>query len=95
MTPPRVRRLQALDRPIGAHQRVTERNQAVRLDIACGRLGISKRTGERLLAQGLFPIPALPRITRKRGSPHLFSTIDIDRYLAEASTADALVGASR
>jgi hypothetical protein len=68
------------------------RHQAVRLQVACDLLGISKRTGERLLAEGRFPVPELPRLAKKRGSPHLFSTADIDRYLFRGSTADAVVG---
>lgn len=56
--------------------------RAVGLKVACELLGISVRTGERLLADGRFPIPELPRVTWR----HRFSSADIDRYLEEAAT---------
>lgn len=55
---------------------------AVSFRICCQRIGISIRTGERLLAEGRFPIPELPRLTRR----HRFSPADIDRYLDRAAT---------
>lgn len=59
---------------------------AVKLPEACRRLGFSIRTGERLLAEGRFPVPELPRLGPR--THHRFSSADIDAYLATASTAD-------
>jgi hypothetical protein len=64
------------------------RSSAVTLRVCCDRIGLSYRTAERRLAEGTFPIPALPRLRRQRGVKHLFSSVDIDRYLDSASTAD-------
>jgi predicted DNA-binding transcriptional regulator AlpA len=55
---------------------------AVSFRVCCQLLGLSVRTGERLLAQGRFPIPELPRLTHRR----TFSQADIDRYLDQAAT---------
>lgn len=60
--------------------------RAVRLAEACALLGFSVRTGERLLADGRFPVPELPRLLNRRGSPHRFSTADLRRYLDSAAT---------
>lgn len=56
--------------------------KAVSFRVCCELLGLSTRTGERLLAEGRFPIPELPRLTRT----HRFSQADITRYLERAST---------
>jgi predicted DNA-binding transcriptional regulator AlpA len=66
----------------------TKESRAVDLRVACERLGMSVRTGERRLAEGRFPIPELPRPRRARGVKHLFSSVVIDRYLNDASTED-------
>lgn len=63
--------------------------RAVSFRECCRRLDISERTGKRRLADGTFPIPELPR--RAARGHHKFSTVVIDRYLAEESTADAIV----
>lgn len=60
--------------------------RAVSLREACSRLGMSYATGRRKIAEGTFPVPALPRHGREW---HRFSDLEIDRYLADASTADA------
>lgn len=62
--------------------------RAVSLRVACDRLGMSLRTGERRLQDGTFPIPELPRTLARRGSPHLFSSHELDAYLRTASVAD-------
>ena len=62
--------------------------RALRLDATCLLIGVSRRTGERWLSEGKFPVPMLPRREAKRGSPYRFSTADIRRYLEESSTAD-------
>lgn len=67
-------------------------DRAVRLAEACARLGFSVSTGEKLLAVGRFPVPELPRLVNRRGSPHRFSSAAIDTYLRRASTDDARVG---
>jgi hypothetical protein len=64
-------------------------SQAVSLVVCCERIGISARTGKRRLAEGTFPVPSLPRLTAR--SHHKFSTVEIERYLTEASLADARV----
>lgn len=56
---------------------------AVYLPDACRRLGLSVRSAERLLAEGRFPVPALPQLGVRR---HRFSSADLDRYLLTAST---------
>ena len=53
------------------------------------RIGISYGYATRLTMVGRFPIPHLPRLGRL--GHFRFSTIAIDRYLAEASTQDARV----
>lgn len=66
---------------------------AISFKACCDRLGVSYRTGERMLADGTFPIPELPRRAPK--SPHRYSTVDIDAYLATAATADVQRGFPR
>jgi excisionase family DNA binding protein len=51
----------------------------------CQRLRISKRTGEKLLADGRFPIPTLPTLGVRK---HRFSSATLDEYLRTADTAD-------
>ncbi len=60
--------------------------KAVSLRVACDRLGYSYRTGQRLIADGKFPVPYL----RRRGptAHYRFSEYDIEEYLRENSTAD-------
>jgi hypothetical protein len=62
---------------------------AVSFAVCCARIGISVRTGKRRLAEVTFPIPELPRLTLR--GPHKYSSVEIDRYLNEASLADARV----
>lgn len=57
--------------------------KAVSFRVCCARIGIAPRTGERLLAEGRFPIPELPRLTRT----HRYSELDIQRYLDRAATS--------
>jgi predicted DNA-binding transcriptional regulator AlpA len=57
--------------------------RAVSLPEACARLGLSIRTGNRLVAEGRFPIPELPQLGVKR---HRYSSAVIDEYLLTAST---------
>lgn len=64
---------------------------AVGLVDCAALIGWSVRTAERALAEGTFPVPHLPRRRRQRGSPYRFSSYEIDRYLQDASTADARV----
>lgn len=59
---------------------------AVRLREAARRVGLSYRTARRKVAEGTFPVPALPRTGNDWWR---FSTKDIDRYLNTAATADA------
>jgi predicted DNA-binding transcriptional regulator AlpA len=64
--------------------------RAVDLAECCRRLGISRRTGERLIREGRFPIPELPRLGQE-GSVlprRTYSTADIDRYLDTAATSE-------
>jgi hypothetical protein len=61
--------------------------KAVSFTVCCGLLGISIRTGQRRLADGTFPVPSLPRLRAR--SHYKFSSVEIDRYLSEASIADA------
>lgn len=69
------------------------KSHAVGLRACCQRLDISYTTGKRRIAAGTFPIPALPR---KAAGEHLkFSSSEIDRYLDEASVADARVRTRR
>jgi predicted DNA-binding transcriptional regulator AlpA len=76
---------------------VSDELLGVDLAECCRRLGISRRTGERLVAEGRFPIPELPRLgqeTSKR--PRIrFSTYEIDLYLREASIEDGVTVADR
>ena len=55
---------------------------AVYLPEACRRLGLSRRSATRMLADGRFPIPALPQLGVRR---YRFSSVDLDRYLQTAS----------
>lgn len=57
---------------------------AVDLAECCRRIGISRRTGERLRAIGKFPIPEMPRLGVGRGRV-TYSTYEIDLYLRNAS----------
>lgn len=60
--------------------------KAVSLRVACDRLGLGYRTGQRLIADGKFPIPYLQRHS---GTAHYrFSEYDIESYLQDNSTAD-------
>jgi predicted DNA-binding transcriptional regulator AlpA len=61
--------------------------EVIGLAECCHRIGISVRTGEKLIADGRFPIPELPRITRT----HRFAAREIDLYLEHASVEDAKV----
>jgi hypothetical protein len=63
---------------------------AVGFKQCCELIGLSVRTGERLIATGRFPVPELPRAVNKRGSKHRFSTADINRYLDRAATERGL-----
>jgi excisionase family DNA binding protein len=58
---------------------------ALSLQDACDRLGISKRTGHVLLAEGRFPVPKLPSLGLRK---HRFSSADLDDYLRTASTGE-------
>ena len=49
----------------------------------CQRLRISKRTGEKLLAEGRFPIPEMPNLGVRR---HRFSSATLEAYLRTADT---------
>lgn len=55
--------------------------RALSLEETCQRLGISKRTGEHLIAEGRFPIPGLPSLGLRR---HRFSSATLDAYLTTA-----------
>lgn len=56
--------------------------RAVGLPEAAKRVGISYSHARHLIAEGTFPVPALPRRGR---SWHKFSEQDIDRYLSSAT----------
>lgn len=60
--------------------------KAVSLKVAAERCGMSYQTARRKMAEGTFPIPALPRHGRDW---HRFSEYEIEKYLIGASTADA------
>jgi len=62
-------------------------SQAVNLTECCRRIGISRRTGERLVAEGRFPIPELPRLGREDSKKprRTWSTCEIEVYLQKAS----------
>lgn len=79
------RRVQLLERYRQRTGRPIETAQALDLNETCRRIGLSRRTAERLLADGRFPVPELPRVGRQ----HRFSEIEVALYLAEASVADA------
>jgi excisionase family DNA binding protein len=64
-------------RPLNGHP------VALSLQDACDRLGISKRTGQLLIAEGRFPVPKLPSLGLRK---HRFSSADLDEYLLTAST---------
>lgn len=61
--------------------------KAVSLRIAAERCGMSYGNARRKVAEGTFPVPALPRVGPRDW--HRYSEVDIDRYLANASTDDA------
>jgi excisionase family DNA binding protein len=63
----------------------TRKPCAVRLPEAARRLGLSYSTARKKVADGTFPIPALPRHGREW---YRFSERDIDRYLESASTSE-------
>lgn len=69
---------------------ITEASRGVDLAECCRRLGISRRTGERLVAEGRFPIPALPALGQEgsRRPRRTYSTYEIELYLREASVDD-------
>jgi len=71
-------------RLVGGHEAV-----AVGLRETCRRIGLSYGYGQRLTMVGTFPVPHLPRIGRL--GHFRFSTVEINRYLADASTQDARV----
>lgn len=70
---------------------MTSTSVAISLRDASARLGFSVKTGRRRIAEGTFPVPALPRHGK---SWWKFSTADIDRYLNSAATDDARKGAA-
>lgn len=76
---------QVLD-PVAGSGTTSRESEGVSLRRCCERIGISVRTGERLIAEGKFPIPELPRLTPR--AHHRFSTADIDLYLERAATSD-------
>jgi len=63
----------------------------------CRRLGISRRTGERLVHEGKFPIPELPPLGQEQSKRprRRFSTYEIDLYLREASIEQSVTAADR
>ena len=65
---------------------MSEKPCAVGLPEAAKRLGMAYSTARKKIADGTFPVPALPRSGRDW---HKFSTADIDRYLGSAATDDA------
>jgi len=62
--------------------------RAMDLGECCRRLGISRRLGERLLAEGRFPIPELPRLGQagSKRPRRTWSSSDVDDYLWDAAT---------
>lgn len=62
--------------------------RAIDLGECCRRIGISRRTGERLVAEGRFPIPELPRLGQEgsKRPRRTFSSSDVDDYLWDAAT---------
>jgi hypothetical protein len=80
----------SIDRDAVRAGRAGEELRAVDLAECCRRIGISYRTGERLIAEGRFPIPSLPGLSTGLKRPlRRFSTHEIDLYLREASVDDA------
>lgn len=77
---------QMLEGGVGSGHRRQERPKAVSFRVCCDLVGLSYRSGERLMAEGRFPVPELPRLN-PRGH-HRFSTSDIDDYLERAATVD-------
>ena len=71
--------------------------RAVDLAECCRRLGISYRTGKRLVHDGRFPIPELPRLGQEgsRRPTRRYSTYEIDLYLKEASIERSVTAADR
>lgn len=76
-----------LVRLAGSSGRPTTKPRGVSLRDASKRLGFSYQTGRRKVAEGTFPVPLLPRRGREW---HKVSEVEIDRYLSQASTADAI-----
>ena len=71
----------ALDRPTPALAGpLATAPHAVSLPEACQLLGLSRRTADRLLAQGRFPIPALPSLGVRK---YRFSSVLIETYLRQ------------
>jgi hypothetical protein len=64
-----------------------EQDRAIGFTEVCRRLDISPRQGERLISEGRFPIPELPRQGQRR---HRFSTRLLDEYLRDGSLAAVL-----
>lgn len=60
-------------------------DRAIGFTETCQRLGFSPRQGERLIRDGRFPIPAVPRVAGQ--SRHRFSEYVINEYLRDASVA--------
>lgn len=90
--------LERLDQLIAAIRNIgAETSVAVDFEECCRRLGISTRTGKRLVHDGRFPIPPLPWFGDGTGKKERrrFSTDDIDLYLREASTERSLTAADR
>lgn len=54
--------------------------RALYLAEACQRLGLSLRSGHRLLAEGRFPVPHLPMLNVRRLR---FSSVHIEAYLRQ------------
>lgn len=63
--------------------RPTPPDHAVSLRETCARVGLSYSHGRRLVADGTFPVPELPRLSAT--ARHRYSTAVIERYLAQAS----------
>ena len=67
-----------------------EKDRAVGLAETCARLGFSRRNGERLIAEGRFPIPSVPAIVGQSKPRHRYSEKLIDEYLRNAPVASVL-----
>lgn len=66
-------------------------DRAIGLKEACQLLGYCHRHGQRLIANGTFPVPELP--WRGGRTHHKFSLKDVESYLASALN-DAKRGAA-